>query len=49
MRLPSAVDSRRAVESENANKMNYRRYHGARADSRPLSKPLVEQGQEELD
>jgi hypothetical protein len=47
--LPSAVDSRRAVESQNANKINYRGYHGARAGSRPVSKPLAEQGQEELD
>jgi hypothetical protein len=38
-----------AVESENANKINYRGCHGARAGFRPLSKPLAEQGQEELD
>ena len=47
--LPSEVDSRRAVESENANKINYRGCHGARAGFRPLSNPLAEQGQGELD
>ena len=47
--LPSAVDSRRAVESENANKINYRGCHGARVGFRPLSKPSAEQRQEELD